>query len=61
MDRQSITYRQKGDKIEVNTLLKLINPHDKEVNSVVLYLNPGLEVKRLLKGDRELTYSRDNQ
>ncbi|WP_059026212.1 ABC transporter permease [Gabonibacter massiliensis] len=61
MDRQSITYRQKGDKIEVNTLLKLINPHDKEVNSVILYLNPGLEVKRLLKGDRELTYSRDNQ
>ncbi|MCR9012472.1 ABC transporter permease [Gabonibacter chumensis] len=61
LDRQTITYRQMGSKIEVNTSLRLVNPRNREVNSVILYLNPGLQVKRLLKGDQELAYFRDNQ
>lgn len=61
LDRETITYRQEGDGIEVRAFLKLVNLHDREVHSVVLYLNPGLEVKRLTKGSLELSYLRDNQ
>ncbi|WP_294139406.1 hypothetical protein [uncultured Sanguibacteroides sp.] len=61
LDRETIAYCQKGDQIEVRAFMKLVNCHDREVNSVILYLNPGLNVKRLTKESQELSFLRDNQ
>ncbi len=58
---QALVYKQKGDRIEVTTEIQLVNPHDREVRTVVLYLNPGLKVDKILKEGKEVSFSRDHQ
>lgn len=61
LNDQIITYRQDGDKIEVKTRLRLKNECTGKVSPVILYLNPGLRVKWILKNGEEVDFSRENQ
>lgn len=45
----------------MTTEIQLVNPHDREVRTVVLYLNPGLKVDKILKEGKEVSFSRDHQ
>ena len=58
---QFLVYKQKGDRMEVTTEIQLVNPHDREASIVLLYLNPGLKVDKILKEGKEVSFSRDHQ
>lgn len=58
---QNITYCQVGDRLKVNTRLSLKNKHAKEVTPVILYLNPGLKVDRIVINNNNTDFYRENQ
>ncbi len=61
LENQNIIYRQDGNKLIVKTCLRLKNEHAKNVNPIILYLNPGLKVDRLSKNGEDVDFFRDNQ
>ena len=59
--QQDITYRQQGTRLRVNTTLVVKNQTAADLNEVILYLNPSLEVARVAVGDKELAFQREHQ
>lgn len=56
----SISLNHLGDKIEVISNLNIINK-GRDKDSVVLYLNPGLEILHIKSDSKDIKYKRDNQ
>ncbi|WP_148375245.1 MULTISPECIES: ABC transporter permease [Butyricimonas] len=58
---QSIHYTQRGDKMSVNSELMIRNSSDTEIQELLLYLNPSLQVTSLSSENGELPFERENQ
>lgn len=56
-----INFKQEGDAYLASSKLKVYNPYERKIDSVVLYLNPGLEVLKLASGNESLSYRREKQ
>lgn len=56
-----IDYRQEGGVMEVVSGLTVTNDGEEPIPSLLLYLNPGLEVRGIKEGDRPLAFRRDGQ
>lgn len=61
LESQDIEYDQNGDEMFVNTEIVVRNRTDKELDKVLLYLNPGLEVMSLATDEASLLYEREEQ
>ena len=56
-----INFKQEGYAYLASSKLKVYNPYEWKIDSVVLYLNPGLEVLKLASGKENLSYRRERQ
>ena len=56
-----IEFTSEGFTCLVSSRLHLMNQNTREMDSVILYLNPGLEVIKLTSGEKTLSFRRDNQ
>ena len=56
-----IEFKQEGYTYSASGRLNLLNINDHELDSVVLYLNPGLEVLKLTSGGEVLPFRRERQ
>ncbi|MCB6974080.1 MULTISPECIES: golvesin C-terminal-like domain-containing protein [Butyricimonas] len=56
-----INFKQEGYAYLASSKLKVYNPYERKIDSVVLYLNPGLEVLKLASGKENLSYRRERQ
>lgn len=56
-----IKFEQEGYTYLASSRLSLFNPNDQKIDSVVLYLNTGLNVSKLTSGNEVLPYHRDQQ
>lgn len=61
VEYHEIIYRQQGAELNLSSKLTLINTLDREVDSVILYLNPGLKVHTLVSAGQPLGYTREHQ
>ena len=59
--RHEITYRPEGDGCSATSRLTVRNTKNVDMEKVVLYLNPGLEVERLESCGKAVPYERDRQ
>lgn len=50
-----------GERLEGRSELAVVNPTGQQMERVVLYLNPGLEVERVACGGQAAAFSRDGQ
>lgn len=60
-ERHEIVYNQRGCDLRMSSRLTLTNPLDRRVDSVILYLNPGLKIEKLVAGGEEIAYVREHQ
>ena len=58
---QQISYKQQGDQMAVLSHLTIQNQTRGDVQEVILYLNPALQVNSILSEGAELSYTRENQ
>lgn len=58
---QNITYSQNGNEITGSTNLKVQNRNHREINKILLYLNPSLKIEKLTQNGQTLTFERDAQ
>ena len=56
-----INFKQEGYAYLASSKLKVYNPNERKIDSVVLYLNPDLEVLKLTSGSESLSYCREKQ
>lgn len=56
-----VNFKQEGYAYLASSKLKVYNPYERKIDSVVLYLNPGLEVLKLASGNESLSYRREKQ
>ena len=56
-----IEFKQEGYAYSACSELNLQNIHNQKIDSVVLYLNPGLEVVKLTTGGKVLSFRRERQ
>ena len=61
VSRHEITYRPDGDGYSATSRFTVRNPKKSDMEKVVLYLNPGLEVRSLESGGEPVPYERDRQ
>lgn len=58
---QEMVFRHRGNKMTLDSRITLLNNHKESVESVILYLNPGLKVERLTRQGEVLPFTRENQ
>jgi len=58
---EEIIYNQKGEKIQATAKLTVQNQHDRNLSSVILYLNPSLQVIHIKEQGKDLTFDREGQ
>ena len=56
-----IEFKQEGYTYLSSSKLKLFNQNEQKVDSVILYLNPGLEVLKLTSGIEDIVHYREQQ
>ncbi|MDR1414653.1 MAG: hypothetical protein LBI96_02490 [Odoribacteraceae bacterium] len=62
LEAADLSLRQQGERIDVRANLRLCNREDQTASPVLLYLNPSLEVTRLVDaGGGALSFRRDGQ
>jgi len=61
VERHEIFYRQEGDKLHLTSRLQLTSFYQKDLDSLVLYLNPGLQIKKLTLAGSPVEYEREQQ
>lgn len=61
VERHEIFYNQQGSRLRLMSNITITNPHEKRLDSVILYLNPGLEIGKFTERGKPVLYSRDHQ
>ena len=61
MLKQDIRYKQKGAEMNVSTSILLQNQTGRVLDSIILYLNPALEIISLKSEDRKISFGREGQ
>ncbi|WP_294141115.1 hypothetical protein [uncultured Sanguibacteroides sp.] len=61
VEKSSIVYRQEGNHIFASVQLQVKNIGEIRMQELLLYLNPGLEVRQLSDKGKNLAFYRDNQ
>jgi len=56
-----LTVEQRGDRLRGESEMVLYNPDSSNLQQLVLYLNPALEVKAVRQGNRAVSWKRDGQ
>lgn len=59
--QQSIVYKQEDDRMTVVDSMIICNAGQNDLNEVVLYLNPGLTVTKLVSGEKQINFKRKGQ
>ena len=54
-----MVYKQSGNRLNVKSLLLLVNKSKQPIDSPILYLNPGLGIVSLTSEGQELAYNRE--
>ncbi|MFR7812083.1 MAG: ABC transporter permease, partial [Butyricimonas faecihominis] len=58
---QEIIFSQTDKKITVNSHVKIQNRNHQEIDKIVFYLNPSLQVEKLTRQGEDIPYKRDAQ
>ena len=58
---QDLVFAQENDKIKVHSHLRVQNRNHQEINKIILYLNPSLQIEELSRQGTEVPYKRDLQ
>ena len=58
---QEIVFSQNDKKITVNSHIKIQNRNHREIDKIVFYLNPSLQVEKLTRQGEAIPYKRDAQ
>lgn len=61
MKQQDITYKQQGNRIEVQAKLWIKNKTKQELPKMILYLNPALKVQEITSKGEKISFLRENQ
>ena len=58
---QEIVFSQNDKKISVNSHIKIQNRNHQEVDKIMFYLNPSLQIEKLTRQGEDIPYKRDAQ
>lgn len=56
-----ILFRQDGKQYSATSYMMLENRHDRVIDTLILYLNPGVTVRQVTADTANLSFSRDHQ
>lgn len=56
-----ITYTPEGDTFSATSRMTVVNRKTQALEQLILFLNPGLEIKKLSSGDQDIPFQRDHQ
>ena len=56
-----IVLEQREDSLSMSSDMELYNPYEESLNQLILFLNPGLQVKTLMVENKEIPFQREGQ